>query len=58
MEWWWPPSVLGRPGFEMEDIAEVNHDFDVNTPVDVEKEEEVDMNASWSLNNMTSLYTE
>ena len=42
----------------MEDIAEVNHDFDVNTRVNVDKEEEVDMNASWGLNNMTALYTE
>ena len=49
-------SVLGRPGFEMEDIAEVGP-FGVNTSVDVGEEEDVDMNASWGLNNMT-LYTE
>ena len=48
--------MLGRPGFEMEDIAEVNQE--VNTRLDVDKEEEVDMNASWGLNNMTALYTE
>ena len=41
----------------MEDIAEVGP-FRVNTSVDVGEEEDVDMNASWGLNNMTALYTE
>ena len=51
-------SVLGRPGFEMEDIAELGPNLGVNTSVDVEEEEDVDMNASWGLNNMTAHYTE
>ena len=51
-------SVLGRPGFEMEDIAELGPNLGVNTSVGVEEEEDVDMNASWGLNNMTALYTE
>ena len=51
-------SVLVRPGFEMEDIAELGPNLGVNTSVGVEEEEDVDMNASWGLNNMTALYTE
>ena len=38
---------------------DVNTNLAVNTSVDVENEEEVDMNTSWGLNNMTTaLYTE
>ena len=38
---------------------DVNTNLEVNTSVNVENEEDVDMNASWGLNNMTTaLYTE
>ena len=38
---------------------DVNTNLAVNTSVNVENEEDVDMNASWGLNNMTTdLYTE
>ena len=47
-------SVLGRPGFEMENIAQVAPNLVVNTSVNVmEEEEDVDINASWGFNNMT-----
>ena len=42
----------------MEDITELGPNLGVNTSVDVEEEEDVDMNASWGLNNMTAHYTE
>ena len=59
----WAAQCWGGHHFEMEDNLapnlDVNTNLAVNTSVNVENEEDVDMNASWGLNNMTTaLYTE